>query len=90
MILAKVRGTLYATRKHPRFEGKRILVVAPETPEGLPSGASFLALDRAQAGIGDRVLINKEGSGARLMFGDEEIPIQAVIVAVVDQIEIQA
>ncbi len=88
MILATVTGSLFATRKNARFEGKRILVVREQHPDGAPVGPTFLAVDRVDAGVGDRVLINKEGSSARLMFGDEEIPLQAVVVAVVDGVDV--
>ena len=87
MILATVTGTLFATQKNARFEGKKILVVQPRNPDGTPQGATFLAVDRVNAGVGDQVLINKEGSSARLLFGDEELPLQSVIVAVVDEIQ---
>ena len=89
MIIARVTGTLFATRKNARFEGKKILVVREELPTGTPLGPTFLAVDRVDAGSGDRVLINKEGSGARLLFGDEELPLQAVIVAVIDGIDVK-
>jgi ethanolamine utilization protein EutN len=89
MILARVTGTLFATRKNPRFEGKKILVVREEEPRGEPIGPTFLAVDRVDAGIGDRVIINKEGSSARLLFKDENLPLQAVIVAIVDSIELE-
>ena len=87
MIIARVTGTLFATRKNARFEGKKILVVQEQTPSGKSVGPTFLAVDRVNAGVGDRVIINKEGSSARLMFGDNEIPLQSVIVAVVDEIQ---
>ncbi|MFQ5655412.1 MAG: EutN/CcmL family microcompartment protein [Planctomycetota bacterium] len=89
MILATVTGNLFGTRKNARFDGNKILVVREETPDGDARGPTFLALDRVDAGVGDRVLVNKEGSGARLLFGDERIPVQAVIVAVVDGIDSQ-
>jgi ethanolamine utilization protein EutN len=80
---------LFATRKHERFAGRSLLVVREETPAGQPVGASFIAIDRANAGVGDRVLVNREGSGARLALADERIPVQAVIVGVVDAIEMR-
>lgn len=94
MMIATVTGTLFATRKHARFEGKKILVVREEVPapdsasERTHTGPTFLAIDRVSAGVGDRVLINKEGSSARLLFGDEEIPVQAVVVGVVDSVDL--
>lgn len=88
MMLCSVTGTLFATRKHHRFEGKKLLVVREEKLDGTPVGVDFLAIDRANAGVGDRVVVNKEGSSARLILQDEEIPVQAIIVAVVDEIEV--
>ncbi|HIA27924.1 MAG TPA: ethanolamine utilization protein EutN [Planctomycetes bacterium] len=88
MIIARVTGSLHATRKNPRFEGKKILVVTPEEPDGRSAGTSFLAVDRVSAGPGDRVLVHQEGSGARLLFADEKIPLQAVIVAVIDSLQL--
>ena len=89
MILARVTGSVFATRKHPRFEGKGLRVVREQKPSGEWVGPTFLALDRVDSGVGDRILINKEGSGARLLFGDDDIPVQAVIVAVVDSISVE-
>lgn len=89
MMLCSVTGTLFATRKHARFEGHKLLVVREETLDGTPIGADFLAIDRANAGVGERVVVNKEGSSARLILQDEEIPVQAIIVAVVDEIEVR-
>ncbi|MCA8961342.1 MAG: EutN/CcmL family microcompartment protein [Planctomycetes bacterium] len=87
MMLGTVRGTVFATRKHGRFEGEKLLVIQEETPGGAPVGPTFLALDRVDSGIGDRVVVNKEGSSARLIYGLDDIPVQAVVVAVVDHIE---
>ena len=89
MMVAAVTGTLFATRKNARFEGKKILVVRELGVDGSPRGPTFLAIDRVDAGVGDRVLVNKEGSGARLLFGDEEIPLQAVIVGVIDDLALE-
>ncbi len=55
--------------------------------EGGPAGASFLAMDVADAGEGDMVLVMREGGSARIVFNDEQIPVQAVIVGVVDRVE---
>lgn len=89
MIIARVTGSLHATQKNPRLVGKKILVVRPEEPDGTPAGSTFLAVDRVSAGTGDRVLVHHEGSGARLLFADEQIPLQAVIVAVIDSIQLE-
>ena len=60
--------------------GCKILVVQPVDPEGKPKGKSFLAVDGAQAGVGDRVLVLDEGGSARSIIGDEKaVTIRAVV-----------
>ena len=88
MLVARVTGNLFATRKNSRFDGKKMLVVRQQQYDGSLHGPAFIALDRVEAGVGDLVLINKEGSGARLLFGDDKIPVQAVIVGVIDHMEL--
>lgn len=89
MILSKVTGVVWATQKDPTLEGHKILIVQPFDLENRPTGSSLLALDRVDAGEGDRVLVNKEGSGARLMYGSNQIPVQAVVVAIVDRVVVK-
>ncbi|HET9754448.1 MAG TPA: EutN/CcmL family microcompartment protein, partial [Myxococcales bacterium] len=70
MILCKVLGPVIATEKHPAFKGLKLLVVQPVDERGAPSGRSFLAVDRAvQSGEGDTVLVLREGTGIRQLFG---------------------
>lgn len=89
MILCRIEGSVTSTQKNEHLAGNKILVCQPVGLDGkTPDGASFLALDVAQAGPGDLVLVNKEGSGARLIFDDEKIPLQTVVVAVVDDLEL--
>ena len=88
MIISRVQGSLFATRKDPHFEGAKILVVREENLRGRVVGPAFLAVDRVDAGVGDQVLVNREGSSARLLFGVETLPLQAVIVAVIDRVAI--
>lgn len=63
------------------------MIVQPLDLEGQPQGDAFLALDTVQAGSGDRVLVLREGGSARIIFDDKEIPVQAVITAVIDGIQ---
>jgi len=86
VILARVTGVVWATRKDPNLEGHKLLIVHPVDLDRKPSGSALLALDRVDAGEGDFVLVNKEGSGARLLYGSNQIPVQAVVVAVVDRV----
>jgi microcompartment protein CcmK/EutM len=89
MIIGKVLGSVVSTIKSSHFHGKKLMIVQPVDLQNEPMGIPFLAVDVVDAGTGDFVLVNKEGSGARLIFEDEEIPLQAVIVGVIDDIELK-
>ena len=65
MILAKVIGTVVTTISHPHYDCQRLLVVQPLVSEGDRADDDFIAVDHTHAGIGDTVLINREGNGAR-------------------------
>jgi ethanolamine utilization protein EutN len=88
MILSRVTGSVHATIKDAPLEGERLLLTQPVDLNGTPIGRPLLALDRVDAGVGDLVLVNKEGGSARILYENEETPVQAVIVAVVDDLEI--
>ena len=88
MILARVIGTAVATINHPAFNGRKVLVVQPLTPEGQDSGKSFLAVDAVQAGVGDQVLVAREGNTARQILGTGEAPLHAVVVSIVDEVHL--
>ncbi len=91
MILCRVTGDVVSTVKNEKFQGHRILILQPvELDCRTPLGASFLAMDVVQAGVSDLVLALREGSGVRLIFQDERIPLAAVTVAVVDDLEVEA
>lgn len=87
MILGRVTGNVVSTHKHEGYQGCTMLVVQPVDPEGKPAGKTFLAVDRAQAGAGDLVLVNDEGNSARMILGDPRAPIRTVIVGIVDAVE---
>ncbi|MBI5368811.1 MAG: EutN/CcmL family microcompartment protein [Planctomycetes bacterium] len=84
MILCKVTGTVVATQKNEHLAHNRILIVHPVNLKRELLGASFLALDVADAGEGDLVLVNREGGCARILLNDSKLPLQAVVVGVVD------
>ena len=67
MILGKVVGTIVTTISHPHYKNRRLLVVQPLVMEGdTPEpNEDFIALDNTQAGIGDTVLVNREGNDIR-------------------------
>ena len=89
MIICKVIGDVVSTVKNERFNGKKLLIVQPLDLQGNPRGQAFLAVDSVQAGLGDRVLVLREGGSARIIFEDDKIPLQAVITGIVDDIDLQ-
>lgn len=90
MILAKVVGTVVTTISHPHYKGRRLLVVQPLVMDGETEDEDFIALDNTQAGIGDTVLINREGNGARQVLKNPDACVISVIVGIVDSVQIEA
>jgi microcompartment protein CcmK/EutM len=88
MLIARVTGTLVATIKHPAYEGQRVLMVQPVTPEGEAMGDVFYAVAHMQAGVGDLVIVNREGGSARIMLDMGEQPVHAAIAGIVDQVDL--
>jgi ethanolamine utilization protein EutN len=86
MILAKVVGTVVTTISHPHYKDRRLLVVQPLFMDGDKANEDFLALDATQAGIGDTVLINREGGGARQVLNNPDACIISLIVGIVDSV----
>jgi microcompartment protein CcmK/EutM len=89
MILAKVVGTVVTTLSHRDFKNRRLLVVQPLTLEGDAVDEDFIALDTTHAGIGDTVLINREGNGARQVLNNPDACVISVIVGIVDSVFIE-
>jgi microcompartment protein CcmK/EutM len=87
MILAKVVGTVVATRKDPRLVSSKLLIARPMDPKGKPEGTYVVAIDTVDAGFGETVLI-VSGSSARMAAGLKDCPVDAAIVGIVDEIEI--
>ena len=84
----RVVAPMWAAVKHPAFDGHPLFVVQPLDERGADAGASFVAIDHVQAGIGDKVLVLTEGNGARQIVKQGDIvPIRSVIVGIVDHVE---
>jgi ethanolamine utilization protein EutN len=88
MIIGKVVGTVVTTIGHPHYKDRRLLVVQPLGLAGQPEDGDFLALDNTQAGIGDTVLVNREGNGARQVLGNPNAAVISVIVGIIDSIDL--
>ncbi|MGA9627321.1 MAG: EutN/CcmL family microcompartment protein [Bryobacteraceae bacterium] len=87
MILARVVGTVVATRKDPRLEGFKLLVVKPVSPEGKDEAGYIVAVDTVSAGAGERV-ITVSGSSARMADGCKDRPVDTAIVGIVDEVHL--
>jgi ethanolamine utilization protein EutN len=89
MLICRVVGDVVSTQKNAHLEGHKLLLVQPVDLDGTtPLGTSLIAVDKVDAGDGDLVLVNKEGGSARLLLDDDEIPVQAVIVGVIDGMDV--
>lgn len=91
MILARVVGNVVATQKDPRYEGGRIMLVRPLNPDGSDAGDELLALDAVDSGIGDTVVVVREGwSASTTSTGSPGAAIDSAIIGVVDMVEANA
>lgn len=97
MQLAKVVGTVVATRKDPRLEGKKLLIVSPLTPEEVegdavaaPSGRAgyLIAVDTVDAGFRETVIL-VQGSSARMAATCKDCPVDTAIVGIVDSVNLK-
>jgi len=87
VLLAKIVGTVVATRKDPKLVSNKLLVARPIDPTGTPEGSILVAVDTVDAGVGETVLI-VSGSSARMASGMKDCPVDAVVVGIVDQVEV--
>lgn len=87
MILAKIVGTVVATRKDERLVSNKLLLVQPIEPGGELRGNHLVAVDTVDAGAGETVLV-VSGSSARMAGDLKDTPVDAAIVGIVDAIEV--
>jgi microcompartment protein CcmK/EutM len=76
-----------ATRKDPRLVSNKLLVVRPIDPRGKAEGNYLVAIDTVDAGVGETVLV-VSGSSARMASGLKDCPVDAAIVGILDDIQI--
>ena len=87
MTLGRVVGTIVATRKDPRLEGCKLLIVKPVTPDGKDEAGYLVAIDSVGAGFRELV-ITVAGSSARMADGCKDKPVDCVIVGIVDGVSV--
>jgi microcompartment protein CcmK/EutM len=87
MFLAEVVGTVVSTVQIPILDGEKLLLLRPVSPDGKAAGKTRIGIDRAQAGVGDRVLVVDEGNSARQILDDPKGAVKTVIVGIVDYVD---
>jgi ethanolamine utilization protein EutN len=87
MQIARVTGTVVATKKNRKFEGSKLLLVQPLMPNDEPQGPELLAVDGVGAGVHEKVLIVLEGRAAAEALGRRGAPVDAAIVGIIDSVD---
>ena len=88
MLLARVVGTVVATRKDDRLQGRKLLVCRPVTPDGTAEGGYIVSVDTVGAGVQETVLL-VSGSSAR-MAGGKDSPVDSAVVGIVDEVRTES
>jgi microcompartment protein CcmK/EutM len=88
MLIARVIGTTVSTIKDEKLAGRKLLIVRQTDERGEPVGKPFVAIDTVDAGIGDLVL-TAAGSSARQTNITKDTPVDAVIMAMIDTLEVE-
>lgn len=95
MFVAKVTGSLVSTQKVAAMKGYKLLIVEPYRVEPndrkslVTTGRTFVAVDTLGAGVGDFVLLT-QGSSARMTPETKTLPIDAVVVGIVDAVNVDS
>jgi len=87
MLLARVEGNLVATRKHPSFEGWRLVICQPINSSGQPEGVPQVAIDALGAAMHQNVIISSDGSAARAAVKDPKSPARWIVVGIADEMQ---
>ena len=87
MLLARIVGTVVATRKDPRLVSNKLLLARPVDPAGTAEGNYLVAVDTVDAGVGETVLV-VSGSSARMASGMKDCPVDAAVVGIIDHVDL--
>ena len=89
-MIGRVVGNLVATQTNAQLLGSKLLLVQPLDLKGEPKGATVIAIDGVDAGIGDKVLLIQDGRSAQLVLGRGVAAVDAAVIGVVDAVEMTA
>lgn len=89
MKIGIVTGTITSTHKQKVYQGRKLMVVQPINLKGQPSGKEEIAVDTVGAGVGELVLLLKEGGSARLAMQEMTLqPVNEVIIGIIDSLQV--
>jgi microcompartment protein CcmK/EutM len=90
MFLSKVKGSIISSHKNNYLSGHKLLLTHPVNLKGeLIGNSDLISLDLIDAGIGDTVLVVNEGDAVQQILGHCDAPVNSMIIAIVDDLEIQ-
>lgn len=87
MLIARVIGTTVSTVKDEKLSGRKLMVLRQTDEHGMPTGKPYVAIDTVDAGVGDLVL-TCAGSSARQTTITKDCPVDAVIMGVIDTLQV--
>ncbi|MDZ7765107.1 MAG: EutN/CcmL family microcompartment protein [Melioribacteraceae bacterium] len=89
MFLAKIKGNIVSTQKNSHLKSHKLLLVQRIDLDGNFIGKSdYIALDLIDAGVGDTVLVTREGDAVQQILGHKDAPVNTIIIAIVDDIDV--
>jgi ethanolamine utilization protein EutN len=88
VFVGQITGEIVSTINHPDYDNRRLLIVDRLDPTGKPVGGYLIAVAAVEAGVGDRVLVLDEGTGARQILRNAQAPIRSVVVGIVDSVDL--
>lgn len=87
MLIARVLGNVVSTQKNRKLEGSKLLLVQPLDLDGAPRGATVIAIDSVDAGVGDRVLLVLDGKAAMAALDRGLAAVDAAVIGVIDDVD---
>lgn len=88
MFRARVVGDVISSHRHEKLGMKKLLIIRRLDLDGNEEEAEMIALDVIGVGRGEDVLVVQEGNAARQLWKDKSIPVQAVVVGVIDRFDV--
>ncbi|MCS1409460.1 MAG: Ethanolamine utilization protein EutN [Verrucomicrobia subdivision 3 bacterium] len=85
MFLARIEGSLVATRKHESLVGWRLMICQPLNASGNAEGTPIVAIDPCGAGMHQQVIVSSDGAASRNAVGDQRSPVRMMIIGIVDE-----